>query len=301
MTVEFSFGGPGGSGGNLIPTGLPLLGGEAREWVADVAGPTAPLAGLALWSAPGRMVGSARSRPGEPIEEAAKRIYDSILLATKGFNLYRLWNLVPDINADNPGGLENYRAFCRGRSHAFEAALGVGFTRLLPAASALGTTDEALTVTFLAGTDPAAHFENPAQVPAYEYPPQYGPRPPSFARATVVLAKGRRDAYISGTSAVVGHATVAPEATMPQLDCTFENLRLISRASGLGEDLGAAAGAARHFKVYIRDPSDLPPVRAATEARLVRPGDCVSYLGADICRAALKVEIEVAVRGAASS
>jgi hypothetical protein len=31
---------------------------------------------------------------------------------------------------------------------------------------------------------------------------------------------------------------------------------------------------------------------------LLAPGDRVSYLGADICRAALNVEIEVAVRGA---
>jgi hypothetical protein len=301
MRVEFSFGGRDREGAEVITTGLPLLAGEAREWVADVAGPASPAAGLQLWSAPGRLVGAARSEPGEGIEAAAQRIYDAILRAAAGLNLYRVWNLVPAINADSPTGLENYRAFCRGRSHAFEATFGGGFVRRLPAASALGTTAPELTVAFLAGADPAEHFENPAQVPAYEYPAEHGPRPPSFARATVVRSAGGRDAFISGTSAVVGHATVAPRNTLPQLDCTFENLRLISRASGLGDDLGAGAGAGRHFKVYIRDPGDLAAVRRAMEAQLLRPGDRVSYLEADICREALNVEIEVAVRGMARS
>ena len=35
--------------------------------------------------------------------------------------------------------------------------------------------------------------------------------------------------------------------------------------------------------------------------RVLAPGDRVSYLGADICRSALNVEIEFAVRGAARS
>ncbi|HEY5228268.1 MAG TPA: hypothetical protein VIJ19_06980, partial [Opitutaceae bacterium] len=165
-------------------------------------------------------------------------------------------------------------------------------------ASALGTAAPGLTIAFLAGKAPVTHFENPAQVPAYEYPAEHGPRPPSFARATTVAAHGKLDAFISGTSAVVGHETFAPNDTARQLVCTFDNLKLISAACGLGPHIGAGHGVARHFKVYLRNASDLGLVAPRMERAILRPGDRVTYLGADICRAALNVEIEVSVRGA---
>jgi len=248
------------------------------------------------------MAGFARVRPGEGLEEAAKRVYGQVIGAAEGLHLHRLWNFVPSINGRGIEGLENYRAFCRGRSVAFETALGRDFTRRLPAASAVGTAGGELTIVFLAGAQEPLHFENPLQVPAYEYPTEHGPRPPSFARATVVPRGETVDAYISGTSAVVGHETVAPGDTPGQLECTFENLRQISRASGLGERLGSGSSPRRHFKVFLRSEDDLGLVSGALEHEgMLGPGDAVSYLRADICRAALNVEIEVAVRGAARS
>jgi hypothetical protein len=138
-------------------------------------------------------------------------------------------------------------------------------------------------------------------VPAYEYPQEYGPRPPSFARATVVEFPGGTDTFISGTSAVVGHETIAPNDTPRQLERTFDNLSLISTACGLGEHIGRGAEVDRHYKVYLRNPADLAAVAASMVQRILKPGDRVSYLGADICRSALNVEIEVAVRGAQRS
>jgi chorismate lyase / 3-hydroxybenzoate synthase len=98
--------------------------------------------------------------------------------------------------------------------------------------------------------------------------------------------------FISGTSAIKGHETVAPGALDAQLECTLDNLRLMSRASGLGEDLGAERVKQRHFKVYLRHPSDLAAARMRLERSLLRPQDVVTYLQADICRAALNIEIE---------
>ena len=247
------------------------------------------------------MIGFARVDPEGDLEGAAGRVYGAILKASGGLNLYRIWNFVPHINAAGTGGLENYQAFCRGRSLAFESALGGGFPSSLPAASAVGTTRRELTVAFLAGEGAVSHFENPAQVPAYEYPAEHGPRSPSFARATSVASGTARDVFVSGTSAVVGHETVSPHATPGQLDCTLENLRLISGACGLGPNLGAGTGAKRHFKVYLRNARDLDLVARRLADRLLAPGDRVSYLGADICRSALNVEIEVTVRGAERS
>lgn len=298
MIVEFAFGGAGDESAGALGIALPLLGGEAR---AAVSGPVEPAGrewGVSLWRGEGGIVGIARIMPGFDLENATIQAYAGILRAARGMNLYRMWNWVPRINGAEPGGLENYHAFCRGRSRTFEASFGGGFSSSLPAASAVGTAADELTVAFLAGTAAPRHFENPAQVPAYEYPPEHGPRPPSFARATAVDSGALQDVFVSGTSAVVGHETVAPNDTLAQLECTFENLGLISRASGLGERLGTGPACRRHFSVYLRHPGDLAAVEARVRGALLSPGDRVSYLGADICRAALNVEIEVAVRGA---
>lgn len=277
--------------------GLPLLGGEPHEQILGHASRSGSEGGFTLWRGPDGLAGSARARPGGDPEGLTRRLYAELLHGVRDLHLYRIWNSVPHINGVNPDGLENYRAFCRGRSLAFEAALGKGFERRLPASTAVGTGGAELIIVFLAGDRPARYFENPAQVPAYEYPPEHGPRSPSFARASVVDRAGRLDAFVSGTSAIMGHSTVAPHDTAGQLDCTLENLRLVSRACGLGDGLGSGP-CTRHFKVYLRKPEDYPSVSQQVTRRLLAPGDRVSYLGADICRSALNVEIEAAVRGA---
>lgn len=298
MTVNFAFGAQGEGSDNTLPVGIPLLRGDSREVLPGEYEPVAGSGGFSLWAGSGCLVGYARATPGNDMEGVTARIYAGLLGATKGMNLYRIWNLVPRINGTAPGGLENYHAFCLGRSLAFESALGKDFPRSVPAASAVGTGEPELTVAFVAGVLPARHFENPSQVPAYEYPPEHGPRPPSFARATVIEAGSGIDAFVSGTSAVVGHQTVAPNDTPGQLECTIENLARISRACGLGERLGSGEHCRRAFRIYLRHAGDLGLVSRELGRRVLGPGDRACYLGAEICRSALNVEIEVAVRGA---
>jgi chorismate lyase/3-hydroxybenzoate synthase len=295
MTLSFAFGDPGDVSEGRLGWGLPFLGGRPVEEVLEPAVRVDGSGAFSLWSGPGGLAGWARAEPGQDLEGATRRVYGDLLRAAGQRHLYRIWNCVPKINRDNGQGLENYRAFCKGRSLAFEAALGQGFTRRLPASTAVGTPEALLTVAFLAGECPAQHVENPAQVPAYEYPPEHGPRSPSFARASVIAAADRLDAFISGTSAIMGHATVAPHDTASQLDCTLENLRLVFQACGVG------SGGVRHFKVYLRRPGDYQSVAREVQGRLLAPGDRVTYLCSDICRAALNVEIEVSVRGASRS
>jgi len=297
MTFYFAFAGPGDEAKGALGMGLPLLGGEPREALLGAAERAGGEGCFSLWRGPAGLAGWARANPGNDLEGATGRLYAELLRRVRGLNLYRIWNCVPRINGEDPLGLENYRAFCKGRSLAFEAGLGGGFKRSLPASTAVGTAGAEMTVVFLAGDQPARHFENPLQVPAYEYPPEHGPRPPSFARASLVERAGKLDAFVSGTSAVRGHTTVAPHDTASQLDCTLENLRLVSRACGLGDGLGGGR-AERHFKVYLRKPQDHPSVALQVERRMLAPGDRASYLCADICRSELNVEIEVTVRGA---
>jgi len=297
--VQFDLGGNGQPDEGLVGTGLPLLSGDRLEPLVRGVGSPERTGPLWVWKAGATMAGYAEVERPRDLEGATQEVYSEVLRISGHLTLYRLWNFVPDINGTGPGALENYRAFCLGRSIAFESAFGRGFTRNLPAASAVGTAGDILRVVFLAGDCPVRHHENPSQLPAYEYPQEHGPRSPSFSRATVVSGPGTLDAYISGTSSVKGHETIAPGDTARQVYCTFENLRLISEACGMGASLGTGAACKRHFKVYLRNEADLALVSAAMAKQgIVRPGDSASYLRADICRSALNVEIEVAVRGA---
>src|SRR4051812_16306051 len=144
------------------------------------------------------------------LESAAREVYGRVFAATRTLKLYRIWNYVPQINRVDDG-LENYRRFFRGRSHAFEEHFGHGFQYQLPAASAVGALNGPLAVAFLAGQANPRHFENPRQVPAFEYPPAYGPRPPSFSRATLIRTAAEQELFVSGTAAIRGHATVSTQ------------------------------------------------------------------------------------------
>ncbi len=220
-----------------------------------------------------------------------RRLYQRMLSACTGLFLYRIWNYVPQINAV-VAGLENYRAFCRGRSEVFERALGDDYKQFLPAASAVGCDDDHIKVVFAAGPERPTHIENPEQVPAYDYPEEHGPRAPSFSRATQAMANGRRYIFVSGTAAIKGHVTVSPGSLPEQIACTLDNLRLVSCAAGLGETLGAADGWIRHFKIYLRRAEDLLQARSLLEGPLLKAADRVTWLRSDVCRAALSIEIE---------
>jgi chorismate lyase/3-hydroxybenzoate synthase len=249
-----------------------------------------------VWFFPGRNLsgGFGLARPDLNLEAATTNLYQRLFAATEGLHLYRLWNYVPRINAVE-AELEHYRRFCQARSLAFEARFGKHFQQLLPSSSAVGASAGPLAVAFVAGPTPARHFENPAQVPAFSYPSEHGPRPPSFSRATVAATAGATQVFISGTAAIRGHATVAPGELAPQLECTLDNLRLIGEAAGVGASLGAEGSWQRRFKVYLRHPDDLRKVVSRLESGLLRPHDHVIYLHADICRAELVVEIEASL------
>jgi len=279
------------------PAGVPPLGDSPAASLFPGAGPEGSSGEFSLFRAGRWLLGRAAAAADEDLPGTVARLYGELLLAIGDLHLCRTWNFVPDINAPGPGGLENYRAFSSGRSLAFERHFGRGFKRRLPASSAVGTAGGGITVAFAAADAVPRHLENPVQVPAYDYPPQHGPRPPSFSRATVVPEGGRSDVFIAGTAAIRGHETMAPGNTGAQLAVTLENLRLISRVTGLGDDLGAGRCAARHLRVYLRNAADLQAVEAMLARHLLKPGDAVGYFRADICRAALNVEIEVSVLG----
>lgn len=290
----------GSDANGVFDPGVPVVAGDSLEKLFPGARPAGRMGSLSLYRADSWLLGAATLPLTDGLEAVSYRLYNDIFQSVRGLHLARIWNYVPAINEAGPDGLENYRIFCRARSLAFEQNHGPHFKPLLPSASAVGAKSARLTVAFAASPTPPRHVENPLQVSAYDYPGEYGPRAPSFARATVVSDAHRRTTFISGTAAIRGHATIAPDNLPLQLACTLENLREISAACGLGPDLDRAGTSARHFKVYLRHASDQAQVAIALQGKLLRDSDRVSYLQADICRTELLVEIEATMFGGRS-
>jgi hypothetical protein len=281
-----------------LSIGLPVLAGEKEETLFTGSVATQRQGFFQVAQMDRWRIGVASVAVDDGCDAVAQKMYSELFAANEGLTLSRIWNFVPRINETGREGLENYRAFCRGRSLAYERVYGEGFEQKLPAASAVGSEDGRLTVVFAACPAEPKYFENPEQVAAYRYPAKYGPRAPSFSRAALMpVSPGLYDVFISGTAAVVGHETAAPGDTVGQIAHTLRNLRLISTTCGLGDDLGRKRGGERHFKIYLRHAKDLVRVKTELEHALLGPTDKVTYLRSDICRADLNLEIEATLLG----
>ena len=204
-------------------------------------------------------------------------------------HLLRIWNYL-DAITEGEGDNERYREFCVGR------ARGIGDidTGTLPAATAIGRLDgvRVLQVYWLAARSAGTPLENPRQVSAYRYPRQYGPQAPSFARAMLPPAGSAMPLLLSGTAAVVGHASMHDGELLAQLEETFANFdALVGAARRHDPSLPTRFGAGTRLKVYVRDAHDLPLVADALDQRF---GDAVPrlLLHAAICRHELAVEID---------
>ncbi len=218
--------------------------------------------------------------PGtQPLEALSRGVYTRLIADARraGYPYFvRMWNYVGGIN-EHDEGRERYQLFCAGRHDAFVAA-GYHHDVDLPAASAVGMRGRGMVAYFLAAREPGVQVENPRQVAAYRYPPEYGPKSPSFSRATVWKDR----VFVSGTSSVLGHATVHHGDVTAQLDETLHNIEAVLAQTGrtLNDVISA--------KTYIRRADDYDLIAARLDGRL--PSNL--YLEADICRAELLLEIE---------
>lgn len=227
-----------------------------------------------------------------PLQRAAAAGYSRIFALMDGLGFPRLaraWNYFADINREDRG-LERYRHFNAGRQDAFFATRH-SLTSGVPAACALGVSGQPLTTAFLAARGTVVAIENPRQVSAYCYPPQYGPRSPTFSRATLVRVAGQPILFVSGTASIAGHETRHPGDPVAQTRESLDNLRAVLEAANQMSGGPAFTLAQPYLKVYLRRPADLGPVRAFLAQAVGEPLKAL-FLGAEICRADLLVEIE---------
>jgi chorismate lyase / 3-hydroxybenzoate synthase len=227
-----------------------------------------------------------------PLQAATYRAYADIfrVLDETGYaSVFRFWNYMAGINAKSHG-LERYRQFNFGRQEAFSKR-GFVDKDAIPAACALGFESGPLTVAFLAGMSAATAIENPRQLSAYQYPPQYGPRSPLFSRATLAQIGEADVFFLSGTASIIGHETLHVGDVLKQTKETLVNIEAVvseanKRAKRPGFDMSALL-----YTVYVRRPEDVSIIRDEIE-RTIGPGVHAVYLQADICRQDLLLEIE---------
>ena len=232
-------------------------------------------------------------RPGTLLDILTYTAYRRLLVQARALgypHLLRVWNYFPQINRESDG-LERYQRFCAGRHQALAETLS-DFPRTLPAGTAVGTMSGPLTIHFLAAKHPGTHVENPRQVKAYEYPRIYGPRSPSFARATLQPSICGSHLLIAGTASVVGHAsehigdphkqTLEIIHNLNALITQTEQLHGITREQWCGQAL---------FKIYIRHPQHFATIRDILKEQLPSHSH-ILYLQGEMCRSELLLEIE---------
>lgn len=219
------------------------------------------------------------------------------LIRSKGYpNLYRMWSYIPGLNQDNGQNVEIYKDFCYGRSAAFSGEFPESMGEVVPAATGIGSLAQKVAVYFLAKKTPdMIHVENPMQVPAYNYPPKYGVKAPSFSRATYIpIGETEYRLFLSGTASVVGHSSHHWTDVEKQCETTLLNIQRLIDPDNLrryGIDHPIALTDLDMIKVYIRHREDFAAVRKICSA-FFKPDVSIIYLHADICRKDLLMELE---------
>jgi chorismate lyase/3-hydroxybenzoate synthase len=228
----------------------------------------------------------------DDFERAVEQLYRELgrlLVAERRYPI-RVWNFIPAINDPLGPGFDRYMAFNAGRYGGYASWSPTGLADWVPAASAVGTLDTTLSVHCLGADAPGVPLENAGQIPAYRYSRRYGPRPPCFARATVLSTSRAHLLFVSGTASIRGQESVHIGSLADQLEVTFENLHHMWNAA---RESQPAVPTLTDARVYLPQQSDAEFVMSRLGAALptVARVECVPSA---LCRPELLVEIEVA-------
>ncbi len=207
----------------------------------------------------------------------------------------KIWHYMPAItNGENDD--EQYRLFCAGR--AYTITDNPIIMTAIPAATAIGSNPSQthLLIYFLAGPESGQMVENPRQMPAPEYPRQYGIRSPLFSRGTLISSGKAHQFLISGTASILGHQSMHDEDVRAQ---TREALRNLTALISQGRRLAPLSSKQRRnfirsggvLRVYIKHPEDLKSIKDELSQHPLGRLPTV-YLRGDICREELLLEID---------
>lgn len=244
-------------------------------------------------------IDEAASLDADELSAEVARRYTAIAAALAEHRRHpvRLWNYVPGIVEPLGGGLDRYMAFNRGRYQAYADQAGSAgrFERAIPTASAVGITAPDLVIDCLATDEPGTPIENPRQIASWRYSRRYGPRPPCFARGTVITLDGQRRLLLGGTASIVGEESRHHGDRQAQVDEILTNMDALianaARTCGLACAPGEGLARLANARIYVVHADDAGYVAGALEAAVGRPLP-IEIAVARVCRPELLVEIE---------
>lgn len=274
---------------------LPFLDGnlQGEAWLAGESATADEFAGLDYRAAGdicfARLAIAGEGDAAAVAEDAYRRLLT--LQDELGYpHMLRIWHFLGEINVGEDDA-ETYKRFCVGRARALEDRPEA--LNRLPAATVVGTGAPGLELHALLGRRAPHPIENPRQISAYDYPREYGPRQPTFARAVAIDRDGSPQLLVSGTASIVGHATRHLGDAAAQTRESLANVdAVLDAAAPITGPLDRSA--LDCLKVYLRRTEDLPAVRTEIAAAMP-PSVPVAYLQADLCRRELLVELETQV------
>lgn len=241
--------------------------------------------------------------PPSAFQDAVSSAYRQLLAEVDvqhGPRPVRFWSFIPGIHEALGDDLDRYMVFNAGRHAVFAEHFGaVDFARgAIPTASAVGIGGRTLHVHCLAADVVADAIENPRQIPAYRYSRRFGPRPPSFARATRIA---RADAspllLVGGTASIRGEDSRNVDDLDRQLDETLLNLAAVVAAAEHAptptsdDDVRRCLSRYAGLRAYYLHDAHYDAI-AARIAAAVDAACEVELLPATMCRPELLVEIE---------
>lgn len=207
----------------------------------------------------------------------------------------RFWNYIPAIHQPMDPSRDRYMVFNAGRFAAMRQWFGQPekFPALFPAASGVGYDGRDLVIHCLALPQNGVMIDNPRQIPAFRYSSRYGPRPPCFARGTLIRhpSDHRPTLLAAGTASICGEQSVHVGDLSRQIAETLDNLRALLGAAAAPLDLSDTLAAFTDIRVYYFRAEDRAEIESAAREAFGSETK-IEMIRADLCRTDLLVEIE---------
>lgn len=204
----------------------------------------------------------------------------------------RFWNHICHIHEPMGESMDRYMAFNVGRFRAFTRRFGdrQNFDRAIATASGVGCFGSDICIHALCATRPGLAVANPRQVQSFNYSARFGPRPPCFARATLLQLEPRI-LLIGGTASIRGEESMFVGDLSAQLDETFLNLDALVNNAAAQVSMTAGLAHISDMRIYIPNPDHSDTILNAVRQAMPN-ATFIQLMQAELCRKELLVEIE---------
>ena len=209
----------------------------------------------------------------------------------------RMWNHIPGILDPVGNGMNRYHLLNQARHEVYCRWYGTPdvFKQHVVTATCTGHGGNDFIYHCLAAPSSGIGIENPRQDSSYLYSKRYGPKPPCFARATLlpVDAAGQQQVLVGGTASVRGEDSLFSGDLAGQLNETLSNMVSILGASARHGSTTATPTLSWYsdIRVYYKHEVDRCQIESAVVENF-SPDVSVEWVHAPICRDELLVEIE---------